>query len=137
MEYLPLGDLDKCYKEALPEVRVNTVAAQLLEGLAKMHEMGFAHRDLKPQVSFAPLLRHGANSSRTFLWCVKIPSGSRLGISASQNVSKATPQTSGLPLELESSPRPKYKDCCKILLKRPYTLKPLTCGHLAVYCFIS
>lgn len=45
MEYLPLGDLDKCYNEPLLEFQVATVASQLLEGLAKMHEMGFAHRD--------------------------------------------------------------------------------------------
>lgn len=50
MEYLPLGDLNKCFTEPLPEFQVGTIAAQLLEGLAKMHGMGFAHRDLKPHV---------------------------------------------------------------------------------------
>ena len=51
MEYLPLGDISTCYDDPIPESQVKVVAAQLLEGLVKMHEMGITHRDIKPQVS--------------------------------------------------------------------------------------
>ncbi|KAL9622240.1 MAG: hypothetical protein Q9160_003423 [Pyrenula sp. 1 TL-2023] len=49
MEYLPLGDIATCFKEPLPEPVVKAIGVQVLEGLAKMHEMGFTHRDIKPQ----------------------------------------------------------------------------------------
>lgn len=53
MEYLELGDLlgylDQ--RPPLPEAEAQDIASQILEGLDMMHENGFAHRDLKPNVS--------------------------------------------------------------------------------------
>lgn len=56
MEYLELGDLftytnTKSPTPALPEAEVKEIAYQILDGLNMMHENGFAHRDLKPNVS--------------------------------------------------------------------------------------
>ena len=51
MEYLQIGDLSKLMTKAFPEVDVRRIVAQLVEGLVFMHDNGFAHRDLKPQVS--------------------------------------------------------------------------------------
>jgi serine/threonine protein kinase len=51
MEYLPLGDLQKYIDNPLKESEAATIAQQLLEGLAFMHENDFAHRDLKPAVN--------------------------------------------------------------------------------------
>lgn len=52
MEYLELGDLQHhlLQSSALPEKEAGDVSFQILEGLAFMHENGFAHRDLKPAV---------------------------------------------------------------------------------------
>jgi serine/threonine protein kinase len=53
MEYFELGDLKQCLDgidSPLPENQVREIIFQLLEGLSYMHENGFAHRDLKPQV---------------------------------------------------------------------------------------
>lgn len=54
MEYFPLGDLHKCVASSgvCTEDEAKAVACQLLEGLNFMHQMGFTHRDLKPQVSY-------------------------------------------------------------------------------------
>lgn len=52
MEYFPQGDLTKFITDKLREEDAVAITAQLLEGLAIMHESGFTHRDLKPQVSF-------------------------------------------------------------------------------------
>jgi serine/threonine protein kinase len=49
MEYFNHGDLGM-YKGEIKEVDAKIVSQQLLEGLQIMHEKGFAHRDLKPQV---------------------------------------------------------------------------------------
>lgn len=52
MEYLEHGDLHKHIIRTgiCSENDAKAIAYQLLEGLGVMHEMGFAHRDLKPQV---------------------------------------------------------------------------------------
>lgn len=53
MEYLEIGDLfTYLYKRpALPEDEAKDITYQILDGLNMMHENGFAHRDLKPNVS--------------------------------------------------------------------------------------
>jgi serine/threonine protein kinase len=51
MEYLPFGDLEKYIDNPLNDGEAASIAQQLLEGLAFMHENDFAHRDLKPAVS--------------------------------------------------------------------------------------
>lgn len=51
MEYILFGDLQKHLKRALPEDEAAQVVRQVLEGLECMHDNGFAHRDLKPEVS--------------------------------------------------------------------------------------
>lgn len=52
MEYFRYGDLHKFIGDTGPcqESGAKIITAQLLEGLKVMHEMGFTHRDLKPQV---------------------------------------------------------------------------------------
>ena len=51
MEYMPDGDLHKYLGSPLPENESQNIVAQVLEGLQFMHDHGFAHRDLKPEVS--------------------------------------------------------------------------------------
>ena len=51
MEYFPLGDLQNYLSSPLPEKDTQQVTHQVLEGLSFMHDNGFAHRDLKPNVS--------------------------------------------------------------------------------------
>lgn len=53
MEYLPDGDLHKYLNSPLPEKEGRHIVSQILEGLRFMHEIGFAHRDLKPAVRLA------------------------------------------------------------------------------------
>jgi hypothetical protein len=50
MEHFPLGTLENFISEELKEEDARVISAQLLEGLKIMHEEGFTHRDLKPQV---------------------------------------------------------------------------------------
>lgn len=50
MEYFSLGDLYQHLSTELSESDVRTITKQILEGLDQMHEHGFTHRDLKPQV---------------------------------------------------------------------------------------
>jgi hypothetical protein len=52
MEYCSLGDLESYIssKGPLPPDEAQEITAQVLDGLCYMHEEGFAHRDLKPQV---------------------------------------------------------------------------------------
>jgi serine/threonine protein kinase len=68
MEYFPLGDLQPYLSSPLPEKDVQQITYQILEGLLFMHDNGFVHRDLKPNVSFSacPLLNI-TKSCRTFL----------------------------------------------------------------------
>ena len=49
MEYFKHGDLQKHINTKMPEIQVKIVIAQVLEGLKTMHQLGFTHRDLKPQ----------------------------------------------------------------------------------------
>ena len=51
MEYFALGTLDRFMSTDLRENDARNISSQLLEGLKIMHEEGFTHRDLKPQVS--------------------------------------------------------------------------------------
>jgi serine/threonine protein kinase len=52
MKYFQNGDLHKVIENFGPctESGAKKITMQLLEGLDVMHEMGFTHRDLKPQV---------------------------------------------------------------------------------------
>jgi serine/threonine protein kinase len=69
MEYMPLGDLERNMQEIenspihtrplLSEEEIQDITRQILEGLKIMHEEGFAHRDLKPQVR-SPILQRPA-----------------------------------------------------------------------------
>lgn len=51
MEYFPLGDLYQHLGSPLPEVESRQIVTQILEAIHFMHDYGFTHRDLKPQVS--------------------------------------------------------------------------------------
>ena len=51
MEYLEYGDLGRYISQGFREVEVKQITTDLLDALRIMHDEGFAHRDLKPQVS--------------------------------------------------------------------------------------
>ena len=51
MEYFKFGDLGNYLNHKYTEIEVKQITTDLLEGLEIMHTEGFAHRDLKPQVS--------------------------------------------------------------------------------------
>jgi serine/threonine protein kinase len=53
MEYFRLGDLSRFRNREgpFPEKTVGLIARQVLEGIRFMHEIDFAHRDLKPGAS--------------------------------------------------------------------------------------
>lgn len=75
MEYFENGDLASYihhHREYLPELDAKIVAQQVLEALNTMHQQGFVHRDLKPQVgrntSFTKLAKPISDvATRTFL----------------------------------------------------------------------
>ncbi len=52
MEYCEYGDLrtNLLDMKTLPEEQPRDIALQVLNGIALMHEVGFAHRDIKPAV---------------------------------------------------------------------------------------
>ena len=51
MEYIRHGDLRDYLEVERPEREAEAITRQLLEGLLVIHQEGFAHRDLKPEVS--------------------------------------------------------------------------------------
>ena len=51
MEYISHGDLRDYLEVERPESEAKAITRQLLEGLLVIHQEGFAHRDLKPEVS--------------------------------------------------------------------------------------
>ena len=51
MEYISHGDLREYLEVMRPESEAKAITRQLLEGLLVIHQEGFAHRDLKPEVS--------------------------------------------------------------------------------------
>ena len=54
MEYICHGHLRNYLEEERSESGAKVVIRQLLEGLVVIHEEGFAHRDLKPEVGSPP-----------------------------------------------------------------------------------
>ena len=50
MEYISHGHLRNYLEVERSESEAKVVIRQLLEGLVVIHEEGFAHRDLKPEV---------------------------------------------------------------------------------------
>lgn len=54
MEYISHGDLRQYLKVERPESEAKAITRQLLEGLSVIHDEGFAHRDLKPEVEASP-----------------------------------------------------------------------------------
>ena len=50
MEYISYGNLRSYLGVERPENEAKVITRQLLEGLAVIHQEGFAHRDLKPEV---------------------------------------------------------------------------------------
>ena len=54
MEYIDLGDLRDYLEVERPESEAKAITRQLLEGLLVIHQEGFAHRDLKPEVGPPP-----------------------------------------------------------------------------------
>ncbi|KAK3678205.1 hypothetical protein LTR78_002301 [Recurvomyces mirabilis] len=49
MEFVQHGDLQQHLSSPLPEPEVQQIIRQTLQGLEYMHDLGYAHRDLKPQ----------------------------------------------------------------------------------------
>jgi serine/threonine protein kinase len=71
MEYFPEGDLGAYLRDSppLPEDEACDIIHQALQGLAIMHQMGYAHRDVKPE----NILIHQRPVSRSErLWWVKL-----------------------------------------------------------------
>ena len=54
MEYISHGDLRHYLDVERSESEAKAITKQLLEGLFVIHEKGFAHRDLKPEVRPPP-----------------------------------------------------------------------------------
>ena len=55
MEYISHGNLRHCLMmEERSESEAKIITRQLLEGLSIIHQEGFAHRDLKPEVRPPP-----------------------------------------------------------------------------------
>ena len=53
MEYVPLGDLSKYITTGdIKEYDAKQITRDILEALIIIHEEGFTHRDIKPQVRF-------------------------------------------------------------------------------------
>ena len=56
MEYVSHGHLRHYLEVERSESEAKTITRQLLEGLSVIHQEGFAHRDLKPEVRASSLL---------------------------------------------------------------------------------
>ena len=54
MEYISYGNLRNYLEVERSESEARDITGQLLEGLVVMHQEGFAHRDLKPEVRLPP-----------------------------------------------------------------------------------
>ena len=54
MEYISHGNLRDYLEVERSEGEAKVITRQLLEGLLVIHREGFAHRDLKPEVSPPP-----------------------------------------------------------------------------------
>ena len=54
MEYISHGDLRNYLEKERTEHEAKVVTRQMLEGLVVIHQEGFAHRDLKPEVNGPP-----------------------------------------------------------------------------------
>ncbi|KAK3377072.1 kinase-like domain-containing protein, partial [Lasiosphaeria ovina] len=50
MEYIEFGDLHLYLDAPFPKIEAGLIAGQLVEGLRFIHQNGFIHRDVKPQV---------------------------------------------------------------------------------------
>jgi serine/threonine protein kinase len=50
MEFVEHGDLRNYMERPISEGEVQTITAQLVDGLQCMHGEGYVHRDLKPAV---------------------------------------------------------------------------------------
>ncbi len=51
MEYITLGGLHQHIRSVIDEDGAKHIAMQILKGLSYMHEAGYTHRDIKPEVS--------------------------------------------------------------------------------------
>ena len=63
MEYISFGNFRSYLKAKWSEDEAKDITRQLLEGLVIIHQEGFAHRDLKPEVRPPGYL--GANAHLT------------------------------------------------------------------------
>jgi serine/threonine protein kinase len=51
MEFVKHGDLQQYVGRPMPEAEMQLIVSQVLSGLSYMHNLNYAHRDLKPAVS--------------------------------------------------------------------------------------
>ena len=65
MEYISYGNLRNYLKMGRSESEAKVITRQLLEGLVVMHQEGFAHRDLKPEVRLPRHLDVNAQLTRS------------------------------------------------------------------------
>ena len=78
MEYVPHTNLRNYLKMERAESEAKAVIRQLLEGLVVIHETGFAHRNLKPEVrSLHPAPNTQLIGFIEHLWSQNLPYGSR------------------------------------------------------------
>lgn len=55
MEYLPYGDLSRYATTGISELETKEIVHNVLRGLEVMHNHGYIHRDIKPQVCFSQI----------------------------------------------------------------------------------
>ncbi|KAK0653022.1 kinase-like domain-containing protein [Cercophora newfieldiana] len=72
IEYFELGDLEGFLNSPLSEDVAGDIAYQLAEGLCYMHEIGFAHRDLKPGNILVVQNTDTSDAELDHQWWVKI-----------------------------------------------------------------